>query len=61
MMDKNRELAIDIIELFEDILEAKGITIPSKDREGKEEEARIYGSEYYELEDQITELLGRRA
>ena len=39
----------------------KGIKIPSKDREdnlsSESEEACIYGTEYYELEDVITEIL----
>jgi len=30
---------------------------PSADREGRKEEACIYGSEYYELEDTITDIL----
>ena len=41
------------------MLERKNITIPSDDREGREEEARLYGSEYYELEDRIVEILER--
>ena len=45
------------MEIFEEFLEDKGITIPSDDREGKPEEARIFGSEYYQLEDEITEYL----
>ena len=57
-MSKNREMAANIIDEFEDLLDDKGITIPSSDREGNEDEARIYGPEYYELEDEITELLG---
>lgn len=49
--------AFKIIELFEGLLDRKGITIPSQDRQGDEEEARIYGAEYYELEDGIIEVL----
>lgn len=56
-MERERELAIEILEVFEDFLERKGIKIPSKDREGKPEEACLYGREYYELEDAITEIL----
>jgi len=33
------------------------VTIPSSDREGREEEARLYGTEYHSLEDAITEIL----
>jgi len=56
-MDRERELASKIIEVFENLLEEKGIKIPSKDREGNEEEASIFGREYYRLEDEITSIL----
>ena len=56
-MDKERELACNIIDLFEDLLGEKNIKIPSQDREGNEDEACIFGSEYYALEDRINELL----
>ena len=52
-----RELAIDIIDEFEGLLEENNIIIPDEDREGDETEARIYGSTYYFLEDKITELI----
>ena len=54
---KTRGIAIMILNLFEDMLADKGIQIPDEDREGDEDEACLYGSTYYELEDQITELL----
>ena len=56
-MDKNREIAIKIIEKFEELLDGKGIKIPSIDRENNETESCIYGREYYCLEDSITEIL----
>lgn len=56
-METEREIAIEILEEFEDLLEGKNITIPSEDREGNEEEARIYGFEYYNLEDNITGVI----
>lgn len=56
-INKYRELAISIIEEFEEMLDAMDISLPSKDREGNPEEARIYGTEYYLLEDTITDLL----
>lgn len=55
--EEARELAIAIIGYFEELLAEHDITIPSADREGRTEEARIYGAEYYVLEDAITELL----
>lgn len=59
--DKARELAIDILDEFEELLDRHEIRIPSADREGRKEEACIYGSEYYELEDTITDILARQA
>ena len=59
--DKARRIAIDIIDEFEELLDRHGIKLPSADREGKEKEACIYGSEYYELEDEITDILVKEA
>lgn len=56
-MNIERKYAIEIVELFEKLLEEKNIIVPSDDREGEEEEASLYGTEYYSLEDSITELL----
>jgi hypothetical protein len=55
--NKARRVAIEIMDEFEEMLDRKGIMIPSEDREGREEEACIYGTEYYELEDVITDIL----
>lgn len=41
---------------FEELLDEENVTVPSSDREGREE-ARLYGEEYYNLEDAITEIL----
>ena len=38
-IDKSREIAIQIIDEFEKLLNQKRIQIPSQDREGKPEEA----------------------
>ena len=54
---KTRGIAIMILDIFEGMLEEKGIMIPDEDREGDEGEACLYGSTYYELEDAVTELL----
>lgn len=56
-MGKTRGIAIMILDIFEGMLADKGIMIPDEDREGDEDEACLYGSTYYELEDAITELL----
>lgn len=52
-----RELAFNILDEFEDLLEAHDLTIPDRDREGNKDEGRIYGTTYYNLEDKITELI----
>ena len=59
-MERNREIACEIIDIFENLLEEKNITIPSKDREGNKDESRIFGEEYYNLEEKITELLDKK-
>ena len=56
-MEEQREIAIECIEEFEELLDEKEISIPDEDREGKEEEARIYGTTYYHLEDKVTEVI----
>ena len=59
-MEKEREIAIEILDEFEKLLEAKGMRVPSDDRESDgENEACLYGSEYYELENSITDILKR--
>lgn len=55
-----RQYAQSICELFEDILEKHDITIPDSDRnsQGEDEEAaRIYGETYFNLEDDITNMI----
>ena len=54
---KVRKVALDICELFEDLLETHNIDIPDEDREGDECEARIYGMTYAELEDNVRDIL----
>jgi hypothetical protein len=66
-MSKERYMACEILEVFEDFLARKGIEIPNKERdeyyednpEDKEEKAILFGGEYYSLEDEVTELLER--
>lgn len=55
---ETRELAIAIIEKFEDFLDEKGIVIPNKEKDEDPIASNIYGSDYYKLEDEIIELLG---
>lgn len=57
--EEARDLAFAIIRDFEELLDEKDVTIPSADRECLPEEARLYGAEYYLLEDAITGILVR--
>lgn len=52
-----REASNQIIEIFEEKLEELDITLPDKDRSLNVDEARIYGTNYYDLEDRISEFL----
>lgn len=53
----------EIVELFEKLLETKGIEIPctdkleEKDRHTGDNKARLYGMEYWNLVDEIEHLL----
>jgi hypothetical protein len=58
--DPYRELAADMIGPFENLLDEKKIVVPSEDREGNEDESCIFGSEYYNLEDELTQILKDR-
>lgn len=57
------ETATAIVEIFENLLEEKGIEIPCDDTNEEKERhdggntAKIYGTEYYTLMEQIQELL----
>lgn len=57
--DKITELACDIIDIFEELLDKFDITLPDKWREGEEDEARIFGDTYSTLELNIIERLKR--
>lgn len=58
-MGKPYGLAIMILDIFEDMLDEKGIMIPDEDRTGAEGEACIYGMTYGELEEEIAALLSK--
>lgn len=57
------EFACEIIGIFEHLLDEKGISIPCADasdqeeRQENEEAGRIYGAEYYSLENSIIETV----
>lgn len=52
------EFTGQVIDIFEDFLDDKGIIIPNLEREADDEEnsANIYGSDYGDLQSRITEL-----
>ena len=52
-----RPYATQIIELFEYILDKHNIMIPDADREYNEGEAPIFGCTYFDLEDDIVNVL----
>ena len=54
---KTRGIAIMILDIFEEMLDTKGIIIPDEDRTGADGEACLYGVTYANLEDAIYELL----
>ena len=56
---KHRGVAIRILDIFEEMLENKGVSIPDEDRTGDESEACLYGMTYADLENAIEELLSR--
>ena len=55
--EKAREKAIKILDVFEELLDKYEINIPDDNRENHPTECRIYGSNYYFLEDKITEII----
>lgn len=59
-MNQNREMTIKILDEFEEILVKNDVKIPCKEREGNENEACIYGTTYYDLEDTILEILNNK-
>jgi len=56
-MKKSKLLAAEIIDKFEDLLEKYNITIPSDDRSGDEAESRFYGTEYFNMQDEVEEMI----
>ena len=54
------DLAILILEPFENLLTKYGIKLPDDQRTGDNDEAAIYGAAYYNLEDEIVTILTNR-
>ena len=57
--DDEPEFVGQLIDVFEDFLGEKGITIANDEREGDDDEAIIYGSDYDEIADGIREIISR--
>ena len=61
--NKKNKLATEIVELFENLLDEKGIEIPCKDETEQKDrydcgnETKLYGMEYYNLIAAVQELL----
>lgn len=63
-MSDMQSTASAILDLFENLLDEKNITIPCSDQSEQAQredhnDARIYGSEYFDLENSICILLGK--
>lgn len=56
-MDRIKQLTIGILDTFESLLDEYNINIPDEFREGDESEARLYGDNYYRLEDLIYNMI----
>lgn len=64
-MNKTRELAANIVDMFDDLLYEKGISIPCEDSseeseryaDGNSNEAMLYGTEFWNLVDKIEAVL----
>ena len=50
-------VATDIVEVFENLLDENNITIPDEDRTGDEGEARLFGATYCNVIDEVEEIL----
>ena len=65
MKQETRELATTIVDLFDDFLDEKGISIPCADPHEQEDRlqddnsASIYGMEYFNLEDRVNNVLDK--
>lgn len=51
------EFCMDIIECFEDFLDRRGIVLENEDKEEDEDASNIYGMDYAELEEGISDIM----
>jgi len=59
-MNRQSDFVAEMIEIFEGFLEYKGIVLENDEKEGDEDEANIYGSDYGYLQTEIEDLLDRK-
>jgi hypothetical protein len=57
--DDAPEFIGQIVDVFEDFLDEKGIEIENSEKDGDEGDAIIYGSDYDEIADGIREIISR--
>lgn len=62
---KNKEIAVAILNVFEQFLADRGVVIPTSEKEKAQDEdlvdgAIIYGHDYYQLEDAVLNILERK-
>lgn len=55
--EETHEFVGCIIEMFEEFLEERGIDVPNDEKDEDPDASTIYGTDYGELEDTITEFL----
>lgn len=53
----HRQLAANICEVFEDLLDTHNIDIPDDNRTGAKDEAHLYGDAWCDTEDNVMQLL----
>ena len=61
-MEIERKIAIEILDIFEDYLSKRNVKIANSERDEYEagegvEKSILFGSDYFELEDEVTDLL----
>lgn len=58
-----RNIAADILEMFDDVLTAHGIKVPSEedDQRGKDNDAALYGMVYWTLLDDVERIVAESA
>jgi len=57
-MSSERHIASELLDVLEDFLRDKGVTLPNEEKsEYGDDTAILFGSDYYTLEDKFTQIL----